>query len=56
MWSSDLFLHPAVSRVSHSPGFSESGSMVWVQVLKIAKKYEYEFFEYYALLFFLEAV
>ena len=24
MWSSNLFLHPAVSRVFHSAGFSES--------------------------------
>ena len=37
MWSSDLFfLHPAVSRVFHSPGFSGYGSWVWVQVLEVA--------------------
>ena len=52
MWSSNLFffLHPAVSRVFHSPGFSESrifrvqvflspgfsGSRFWFQVLEVA--------------------
>ena len=29
-------MHPAVSRVFHSPGFSGSGSRVWVQVLEVA--------------------
>ena len=52
MWSSNLFLHPAVSRVFHSSGFSGSrffrvqvfqgsgfsgsGSRVWAQVLEVA--------------------
>ena len=30
-----IFLHPAVSHVSHGPDFSGSSSRVWVQVLEV---------------------